>query len=136
MISDEDIQKSWDESLVTIPSYRFGDATLPQDTKLFLQTVGLPPEFGINRFPWAVLIQAERFEQLKFQDEDYLVLGLGEFGKKLCINQQNGQVILIQPNSLFDFMNSDISSFVVFLTLFRNIFAKYHEDIPFNKFVE
>ena len=106
------------EKLEKITSKVLEGFTIPLETKNILETVGLPINVdSLNvKFYCANLV-----EKVFYENEKYLIIG-DDYGTKICIKQNTGEVYSIDPNNEYTprFINSNIQCFLQFLIVYIN----------------
>ncbi len=134
MITDDFIIQSWGEDVIKFSPNILADKLIPNEAKEYLQKVGIPMELDTFKSPFARLAVTENLDSFDYENIPYTILGYGEYGQKLCINSHDGSIVIIKPDLLMDFLNSSIQSFVVFFTLYHNLFTEFSGNIPKDKF--
>jgi hypothetical protein len=128
-MTDNEILECLGTSLVKSRMEQIASLDIPEEVKLFLESVGLPYEFGIESASWGVVPTDKPFAQIKFGGLSYTLLWLGEVGLQVCLDP-TGKVVAVggsEPKPTF--INSTLRSCVSFICLQRRIRGDDDETI-------
>lgn len=112
------INLRWGRKLLSIPnSYT---ANMDKDTVEFLHSVGLPLDQDLKEQILITFYHPDKIFDINLKDSEYFAIGDDE-GGFIKINKNNGKVYVIYDDGSKMFVNTNISLFLYFISLFLKI---------------
>jgi hypothetical protein len=130
----QNLKEYWGNKLVKYDPKSLDNTKLSEDTKRFLQDVGIPSEFGISNQPWIKPRFNAKVEILKHKEKIYVVLDRNDWGGVLSIEEDTSYVYSINSLGVVLFYNSNVQSLVSVMTIYTHGVRNYSDEELKNNF--